>query len=103
MQAGGIGVIDSRKKRAPVLQGAEIDRVAAEATSIETLRAAAREAGIADASFEAALREYRESSELPARAPARVPRSRRLLHAVAGVGGAGLLFFWLVLLGRFIA
>ena len=88
--------------RAILTRAAEIDRLAADVTSIETLRAAAREAGIADSSFEAALREYRDASLRPRPVEKRASRSRHLLRAVAGLGSAGMVFFWLVLLGRFI-
>ena len=49
--------ISDEKAHAILRRAAEIDRGTAELISIETLRAAAHEAGIAETSFDAALRE----------------------------------------------
>jgi hypothetical protein len=58
----------------------EID---SESTTIETLRAAAREAGISDAAFDAALIEMRNSGQQEKPVPRR--SVRRLLAVLAGV------------------
>ena len=84
-----LGLSDKEARR--ILQrAAEIDRTAADVVSIDTLRAAAREAGIAESSFEAALREEAERS---APSPTRRFTRRRLIAA-----GVALVF---VLFGMF--
>lgn len=65
-------------------RAAEIDRVNAESMSLETLRAAAREAGIAEASIEAALTEHAQQQSLEVRPTPTVPR-RRVIAAVVAV------------------
>jgi hypothetical protein len=78
-------VSDARAKQ--ILQrAAEIDR---DEMSVETLRAAAREAGITEAAFEAALTEEQQEQK----APATVSRRRVLL----GAGAVVLALLWVFL------
>ena len=78
-------------------RAAELDRRAADVVSIETLRAAAHEAGIADSSFEAALGEL---SQEAARDRSAHGRRRLLVGALAGTGATALLLIGLALLSR---
>jgi hypothetical protein len=89
--------ISDKQARELLRRAAEIDRAAADVVTIETLRAAAQEAGIAESSFEAALG---EQSQEGARDRAALSRRRRLVGALAGVGTAGLLLLGLAFLAR---
>lgn len=95
----GETVIPEEQAREILTRAAEIDRRAAEAIPVETLRAAAREAGIAAASFEAALGEHTRAT---ARGRATLVRRHLLVGTLAGVGGAGLLLVGLALLLRLV-
>jgi hypothetical protein len=57
-------------------------QIDSDSTSVDTLRAAAREAGISDAAFEAALIEMRSKAATPAVAPPS-PWKRRFMVAMA--------------------
>jgi hypothetical protein len=89
--------ISDEKARAILQRAAEIDRRAADAISIETLRAAAQEAGIAESSFTAALSEHALGEERD-----RTARSGRRLvvGAFAGIGAVGVLLVGWALLTR---
>jgi hypothetical protein len=89
--------IPERQARAILERAAEIDRRAAEVVPVETLRAAAREAGIAESAFATALAEHSREGERE-----RTVRARRrlLVGAFAGVGAAGVLLVGLALLTR---
>lgn len=91
--------IPERKAQEILRRAAELDRRATESVSIETLRAAAREAGIAESSFAAALGEL-ERDEAPDQA--RRTRRRRLVGAFAGVGAAGVLLLAFAMLARLV-
>lgn len=89
--------ISDDKAREILRRAAEIDRSAAEVMSIETLRAAAQEAGIAESSFEAALSEHTEGKALAERD---VGRRRILTRVLAGAGAAMLLLIVVAMLMR---
>lgn len=89
--------VGDRKAREILERAAEIDRASTETVSVETLRAAAREAGIAESSFDAALMEQSRST---ARDHAAEARRHRLMQVLAAAGGGGLLLLGLTLLSR---
>jgi hypothetical protein len=93
--------IPDAKAREILGRAAEIDRTASEVVSIETLRAAAHEAGIAPSSFEAALEEHSQQAVAGPRSAAR-PRRRLWLGALAGVGAAVLLLLVLTFVSRIV-
>jgi hypothetical protein len=72
--------LSQTKARDILARAAEID---AESVSVETLRAAAQEAGISEASFEAALLEHSQTK--PAE-PALISRRKVMAGAVTAVG-----------------
>jgi hypothetical protein len=80
------GISDERARQ--ILQrAAEIDRAASEVVSLETLREAAREAGIAESSFDAAL------SEETVDRSSILTRRRWLVGAFISIATATLLFY----------
>ena len=92
------GISDSQAREV-LRRAAELDQRAADVIPVETLRAAAREAGIADSSFAAALGEHTrgELRELAARA-----RRRRVASVFAGAGAAGMLLLGAAILTRLV-
>lgn len=93
----GDSKISSEKAREILTRAAEIDRHAADAVSIETLREAAREAGIAESSIAAALAEHAETE---GRGLAVQTRRRTLVRAFAVIGAGGVLLIVMALLTR---
>ena len=92
-------VISDEQARVILERAAAIDRSAAERVSIETLRAAAREAGIAESSFDAALGECTREK---ARDHGGLARRRLLVGALAGAGGSALLLLGFALITRIV-
>lgn len=72
--------LSQTKAREILARAAEID---AESVSVETLRAAAQEAGISQESFEAALREHATTEPAP---PGLISRRKVMVGAFAAVG-----------------
>ena len=89
--------IPDEKARSILQRAAEIDRKAGDAISIDELRTAAREAGIAESSFDTALAEL---SDEQLRARAASTGRRRLVTALAWFGGTVLVLLALTLLAR---
>lgn len=82
--------VSDEKARQILGRAAEIDRKAGESISIETLRAAAHEAGISPSSFDAALAEQDAAAVA---SPATTVSRRQVLGAAVGVLGGVLLLF----------
>lgn len=70
--------ITDTQAREILARAAEIDRAQSQLTTVDALRAAAREAGIADAAFDEALQEIQRVEQQPA-AMAPAPRRQRRL------------------------
>ena len=71
-------------------RAAEIDRAASDRVSIDTLRAAAAEAGITEAAFDAALGEQSAAATV---APGLLTRRRMIAGAVVGIVAAVVFFY----------
>ena len=82
--------VSDQKARQILQRAAEIDRAASDRVSIDTLRAAAAEAGIAEASFNAALDEQSTAATV---APGLLTRRRVIAGAVVGIAAAVLFFY----------
>jgi hypothetical protein len=70
--------ITDTQAREILARAAEIDRAQSQLTTVDALRAAAREAGIADSAFDEALQEIQRVDQQPA-AVAPAPRRQRRL------------------------
>jgi hypothetical protein len=89
--------VTDEKARAILERAAEIDRRAGEVMSIETLRQAAREAGIAESSFAAALSEHEQGTSREATTHS---RRQTVVRAFAGIGGAMILLLGIAIISR---
>jgi hypothetical protein len=93
--------ISDVKAREILQRAAEIDRAASEAVSIDTLRAAAHEAGIAPSSFDAALAEH-ASGAVPSRATPSLSPQPAWLAVLAVVGGVVLALIGIAVVSRLV-
>jgi hypothetical protein len=89
--------ISDRAAREILRRASELDRREAESVDLETLRAAAREAGISEFAVSAALREYDQGAMRDRSASA---RRRMLIATFAGAGVAFMILFVLSMLIR---
>jgi hypothetical protein len=89
--------VSDRVAREILRRASELDQTGAESVDLETLRAAAREAGISELAVSAALREYDQGA---ARDRAKRARRRMLIGTFAGAGVAFTLLFVLSMLIR---
>lgn len=89
--------VSDRAAREILRRASELDRREAESVDLETLRAAAREAGISEFALSAALREYDQGAIRDRSARA---RRRMLIGTFAGAGVAFMILFVLSMLIR---
>jgi hypothetical protein len=89
--------VSERAAREILRRASELDQRGSESVDLETLRAAAREAGISEFAVSAALREYDEGA---IRDRAKRARRRMLIGTFAGAGVAFMMLFVLSMLIR---
>ena len=89
--------VSERAAREILRRASELDQHGAESVDLETLRAAAREAGISEFAVSTALREYDQGAS---RDRATRARRRMLIGTFAGAGVAFMMLFVLSMLIR---